>query len=784
MKRSQACLALLAFLALGGCSESSSDAAGTSGKPAFARLSDSFLSDYRASLAGPVTTKSIDAGGEWLGVLFCPSGAFPVSLDIKQAAEQVTAVASIAPAIGDARRKTPFHAEHDGRSGSGNYDAKSQSLAITVEANPEMDRRKARGLHMAMLLEPENGQRALLAVTETSGARSQRACSDGIAARGDAADQLGALIDRIATLKADRRPVTQGQCPPEYRDWLAGMSTDGKLPFDNEAFTTAFGKPYLALDAESLLQASALISGSCANSDDRRQRVQLLRIGGYLRDHRSLQSSLHTSWRDAIWSTWRDWVGAEIARGVGFDLASAVALRTIPHRFGLGRHPTAREFDGQIAELVEKSQIDDRDLQFATRLEDARDDFRALLDLHLQAGGRGDIDMGMVRTALTYYLGNAAKHYAEKATSVPSAAFMSAWMTQHAANAPCPAATSAACVQTAEHFGERLDTLAEALADTLAADFAKHARRDDDIAKLAELVAFERRVGATYGTLLNHSAFEDGNAHRTDTRRELQDDLQDNLLALAEVADTAPALRTIESTYFVDDDFAADEAGPVREAIATRQSNTRPFTKLPRGDYFNALYNRDFAALRALDQRYLRGIRPLMAFGTQQAIALGPLIDAISGGRRGSAAGELRRGLDNLTVLYAVLGTYLLEFQDVYADCLKPGAVTVQISERTDLVRRDGFGNVVERHEGWTNLDYYKVNPEFRGHFQALFDAAKGTAQARLLDLFINDAQVATLRSATRELMRSHACDSAQVKQLEAGFIAYDRELKRRVRGR
>lgn len=781
MKLFRSRLCLIAVLTVAACGDGNSTDVNTA--LAFERQSDSFLADYQAAQAGSAVSRPLDVSGDWFGLMFCPSGLFPMTIEVSQSDNALDATVSIEAAIGDGRRQTPFHAPHTGRPGSGKAAPATRSFRLEVARDPEADGRQARGLDVNLLLAPGNAERALLAVTETSGARRQRACLDGIAARGDAATRLRALSERIASIKTDRRPVVQGDCPQRYRDWLAGMPEKGTLSFDDDAFVAALGKPYLQLDAEELLQASAVISGSCADSKDRKQRVSVLRLGGYLRDHRSYQTALQTQWRDQIWAGWRDWVDAELARGVNYDMTAAVALRTMPHRFGLRQHPTAAAFDRSIAPLADQGQSSRRNLDFAGRLEANKDDFRGLLELHQQANSRGDIDMDMVRTALSYYLAAAAERFSAQADSVADATFMWAWTAQQSAAAQCPAATAESCARAAAHFNDRLDDLAETLADATQAAFTSLAERDDDLDKLAALVDFERQLGASHGALLDHPAFADANERRSELRHELQDDLADELVQLANSSDTAPGLRAIESRYYIDADLQTAAGEDMRQAIAGRLAASRPFSELRNGEYFNALYNRDFSTLRALDRRYLQGIRPLLSLGTQQAITLAPLVDTIAGRKRGSTAAELQRGLHNLTALYAVLGTYLLEYQDAYADCLKPNAVTIEISERIDRVRKDGFGNVIERHEGWTERDYYKVNPEFRNQFQSLFDAAKGPELGQLLDLFANDAQVTRLRSATRDLMQTHACDAPQVRQLEAGLLAYDRELKRRVRG-
>ena len=128
MNRLTSSLALTAFITPSACSKGADDASASSGTLAFEKLTDSFLDDYRASLAGPAAAQQIDASGSWFGLLFCPSGLYPVTLDIDHEADRINGTAGIQAASGDARRKTPFHAKHPARSGAGSIDPKTRSL--------------------------------------------------------------------------------------------------------------------------------------------------------------------------------------------------------------------------------------------------------------------------------------------------------------------------------------------------------------------------------------------------------------------------------------------------------------------------------------------------------------------------------------------------------------------------------------------------------------------------------------------------------------------------------
>ncbi len=776
-----AALFFAAVFCAGGCGGEAENEAATGEKSApIKRKTGSFFEDYNASLQGAKPAKPLQISGSWEGVLFCPSGVYPISIDLDQTELSVEGVATIDSAIGDERRTTPFYVDHRERKGAGEYSPGVQSFTFRSEPETGADPRRERGIFIEFLLAPSKGDLAIVNVAETSAARSQRQCG-GIAARNEAVKKIRTYKENSALIRADRRPVTQGKkCPPKYRKWIEQISA-GANAFDAQIFEPAFGEPFRDMNAENLLSASALISGSCAETDDHTKNIEVLRIGATLRNYKEYDAANQSYLKDSALDDWISWVGGEIERGVYYDYSTAVAVRAAPARTGIRENPKVSEFDKRLAALVEKAKKSKSTDNLAQRIEDQKENFKTLVNMRLEAQSRGDIDMNVVATGLDYYLADAAQSFADKADTVQDAVYMHSWTTQfEASSASCPAATQSACQKAASVFTRKTKELAAIYAKSEVQafqDISKKARGTDG---LAELVAFENRLAQNYAGLLNLAPFQNSQKQRDKARRALQKKNVRAIRAEIESVNMAPAIRAIETKYFVGDDLGAPALRQVVAAIDKGIAGTSPFTGIAGGDYFNALYNQDFATLRALDRDYVSGIRPLMSFGAQQVIELGPLINALSGQKAGRVESDIAHWVQNLSALYAVFGTYLVEYQDVYEKCLKPGAATIEISRRTDYVTTDGFGNEISRREGWTDRDYYRVNPEFSGHFNTLFGAATGTAQARLLDLFLNDAKMSRLRHDTQRLMSKYDCTSPEIKQLEEGFLAYDRELKRR----
>ena len=763
-------------IAAGACGEAASGNA--DGAVTVKRQTGSFVEDYIAAQQGVKPAPAIDVAGDWRGVLFCPSGAFPLDFAVEQNGAEIGGVATIDTAIGDARRTTPFHVDHRGRAGTGEYGAAHQTLIWESPAPPGADSRTTRGLVLRMMLAPEDRNAALVAAFELAGTRARRECQ-GVALRGAGVEKINAFIENSAAIRADRRPVVQGDCPAAYKAWLDdGLS--GEDAFAEPAFSSVFGNPFKDMAAEPLLQASAVISGSCTGDVDRSQWIAAMRQAAALRNYKAYDSANETYFRTRIFDEWRSWIDAELLRGAPIDQTAAVSIRSAPHIFNWRGHPEFRAFDERIATVIDAGGDANRNLDFARNIEHAKDDFRTLVNMRLEAESLGDIDMDMVAVGLDYYLADAAATYAEQSETPRAAVYMAAWIEQQEANGVCPAASASVCKKAVDAFQRKVGALAVTYAKQEAEAFNALAKDTRGTDGLASLVAFERDLRLKYAGLLSLAPFEKSAPKRAQKRQALQKKHARDIRREVEASTTAPQIRALEARYFINDEIDAGAVKQVKAALGKALAGTTPFAGIAGADYFNALYNQDFAALRALDREYMEGIRPLMTFSAQQAIKMGPLIDALSGRRQGTTAGEIAYGVQNMSALYAALGAYLVNYDRRYEQCLKPGATTIEISQRTDIVTRDGLGYEIRRVEGWTNRDYYRVNPEFSGHFNTLFNAATGTAQAQLLDLFLNDAKVTSLRQGADRLMANHDCASPEVKQLEAGFLAYDRELRKR----
>lgn len=740
--------------------------------------SGSFVADYFSDRSKVEPANKLSPTGDWRGVLFCASGVYPINLAFSHNGAEIEGVVSIQPAVGDTKRRTPFHAEHLDRTGTAEYLAAGRLLEWVSPVAPGTDTRVDRGLSVNMMLAPSHGNAALIVAHEVAGPRTMRSCQ-GVARRDEAAKKIDDFIQTSAAIQADRRAVVQERCPAVFKTWIDG-GLSGEDVFSDERFAAAFGAPFYDMSAEALLQASALISGSCLGDIDKSQRIAAIRQAATLRNVRSYNEANETYLRTEVFDNWRGWIEQEIDRGAPIDQSAAAKIRSAPHNFDWRDHHEFRSFDAKLAAVFDEGKSDNQNISFAERIEYAKDDFRTLANMRLEAESRGDIDMDMVAAGLNYYLENAATKFAEKSQEPRDAIYMQAWSEQQNSADACLPSNGSVCAKAAEIFRSSVNSLSEEYSKAERPAFDAIAKSARGLDGLASLVSFERDLKQRYAGLLTTAQFEKNNIARARKRRDLQRKNARKILAEVEASVIAPDINAVQERYFVDDDLDETAVKKIKLAVDKALADTRPFTEITNAEYFNALYNQDFKTLRVLDRKYMNGIRPLMSFGAQQAIKMGPLIDALSGQVQGTTAGELTRGLENLSALYAVLGAYLISYDGAYGKCLQPDARTIEISRRTDLVTTDGFGNEIRRQEGWTDRDYYRINPEFSDHFDTLFNAATGTAQAQLLDLFLNDANVTRLRRSVEQIMSQHDCASPEVKRLEEGFLAYDRELTKR----
>lgn len=756
----------------------------------------SFLADYLERQPQVQAAPYLDIMGQWSGLLYCGGRDFPITVNAETPRQtQIT----ITPMIGKPSVTTPFSKDYTEAAAALEVDSATRTFTLTSILQEEEDTAFARRLRFSGIISPEQEDMALIKPAEMHGGRMARSCEFGILARGEASKKIAQMAKVLAGLYGSRAPVLQQSCPPAYEEWLKqAYALDNTTPqkadiaalLYSPSFEQTFGATYETIEAPDLIKAGQIMTGSCIKRgktpQGRKAYIQGVQLIYNLNNHRYYQSNRHTAFKTEIASGWMNWMQAELDRKAPIDPLKTSTIARMPRQFQFAALGIAgsKDLSQKALALSDRQKRARQAREFVERLEYYKEDFKGLLGQQRIATLNETYDAALAEEALDYYLVPAAATLAKGAQSVGNAAYMASWANTQQAGAQCPAATQQSCDDAAAIFRQAATNAAKVFAAEQAPSIEALYAKGSTLETLKASVAQENQQSRRFGALFANGAFDDLRSDLQKRRHALQKALRPQLVTLIENTNTAPQLAAIKSNYFIGDDLQIAEMDPVLKTLAAQQKQTIPFKEVFGADYFNALYNRDFPELRRLDAYYMESIRPLMDFGAQQAAALGPLFDALGGLPKGTSKGDIQRSVSNLSALYAVMGTYLVDYQDVYKHCLKPSAATFTISTRTDLVTTNSFGTEIKRTRGWTQSDVYKVNPEFAQNFNVLFGTATRNGGEQLFDFFLNDSRMTRLRSGMREVMRSNDCKSPTIQQFERGMLAYDRDVTRRVRGR
>ena len=632
-----------------------------------------------------------------------------------------------------------------------------------------------------ILIEIAQTDRGALAALFQEGRNGRRGRSAG---RGfflpeDDEDRIEHMVETRDELEGWRPAARGGDCPPALARWLEEAIAlharrrnivEVRAALETPAFAEAFGAPYAETEADDLKRGGDLIAGACKPDDPRRASfadltAQMVANADVYRDHNAhhRQREIAAAWRAAVEAEipgdvygeldlqflerlWRD-VGLG---GLGHDvrdLAPALAAR--------------REVLWEAKKRAAKLEIFDR----------YKDRFDVLIEAAANPLNQTPDIAEAVQAKLAAYLPAAAARFAEAAERPSDAEFMLVWARGVESGGPCPLADRDDCEDIAETFEDRVEDLVEDFADAL--EEAAERRLGDDarnLDRLAAAVDFARDTAGRYGALLAIDDLEDAWDDVTDRRRRLQDDLEDELLEeLARRQGDAPLLD-FEARYFFEGDLAADDMEDVAERLDAELRRQAPFRDIPGGDYLNALVNGDARRLAALDRVYMRGLKPFFNLALQSLALLNP-----------SVRGAIAREVENLSAIQAVFGTYLLNYGEAYPGCLGPSPSVFRVTTSQDTVTTDSSGQEVRRVRNWTERDDYAVPRRLDPHFRQLWQADQRTTDQRFWDAVFNDGQTTRLVRAMEAAMDDHDCDSAPIKALEAGMIAYHAEIRRRL---
>ena len=202
----------------------------------------------------------------------------------------------------------------------------------------------------------------------------------------------------------------------------------------------------------------------------------------------------------------------------------------------------------------------------------------------------------------------------------------------------------------------------------------------------------------------------------------------------------------------VDDEFLELPSLPTVEG---------PFNELRGGNFLNALYHGDFAAISQFDAYYRqRKIQQRRAWIGKHWTD--DLLDA---------------AVNSMRLADTVLTIYLFYFEDKYAACLKPDAVTFRVVKVVpDTVIENLLGVEVARYYGWTERKFFKINKEFAIAFRRIGTTEPESAMAGLSDFLLNQGGTDLRRevlAGTKQMMKTFSCESKTIQRLENTLLAF-----------
>ncbi len=185
-----------------------------------------------------------------------------------------------------------------------------------------------------------------------------------------------------------------------------------------------------------------------------------------------------------------------------------------------------------------------------------------------------------------------------------------------------------------------------------------------------------------------------------------------------------------------------------------------PFDELSGGDFLNALYHGDLAAVARFNKYYqVRKVRQLRGLTGEDPF--GALLET---------------GIGEIRLEENVMAVYLFRYESNFGDCLGDDAAEFEVTEtRPDTVYENGLGVEVARFYGGTTKTHYRVKPEFEAAFRRVGRMKPEGGMSELSDLLLNgggsDLRRDLLKGA-RQIFGRFECDSAEILRFESGLLS------------
>ncbi len=742
----------------------------------------------------------------WTGLLYCSGRTFPLTLTINTLDDHsVSGQISVSGAIQRAGKTAAGYSLFGGGAiENGSYYPYSREVRFTTE---DENNRK---LALSALLSAD-GERAVLRTTVGRG----RPCELGIIASSDSDDFIERLAADISAIQANIQPDAAGQCSKPVREWLAaaaGIEKDAnnRVNIDpvlsEDVFNTIFGKPYTEFSAAEVLETGAQLTAYCLSRDDSRELKQIAaRLAGEISNRRYFEISRFNVFREDVIRSWQQRTRSLLASGLTMTHTQAAQLAAMPqaHRFAdvvpdeivedrrtEQQKAQTRRFDfsplmpkvaivDELSDYASEMGNREQALNFAELLLGSKDDFVRFTTLYGNIMNNLELDNTPATEVYKRHLEASAVAYVSgEEISIAELAYMQQWIQATTGEHGCAAEVADTCDDAAAIFSQAIDDRIEYFVDQDLEALEVLEEEGEQLTTLANLVTLNNAQQQKYGALAAHRDVAELLDEAADLRWALQEDLEEDLLDKLAEQKSTPQIRRFESTYFLLGDLDKRAVADLKDALYQARQYAQPFRGNDSSDYLNALYNQDFDRLRQLDRSILQSVAPLLGLYRQQVETMIALGEALTGVNV-PANNPLTAKLKLPSALGLVAGTYLLHYGREYEDCLKPNALQISYSKRTDTAYKNSMGFTMYTIKGVTVYEDYAINPEFRDMFYDYFSSENDRNTANFMDAIFNGSQLSGLRRGTLATMKKYDCDAPEIGKLEQGMRAYYAHLKR-----
>ncbi|MFH1215213.1 MAG: hypothetical protein V1706_01795 [Pseudomonadota bacterium] len=156
----------------------------------------------------------------------------------------------------------------------------------------------------------------------------------------------------------------------------------------------------------------------------------------------------------------------------------------------------------------------------------------------------------------------------------------------------------------------------------------------------------------------------------------------------------------------------------------------------------------------------------------------GMMTEAFTGIKAENYKKAIENDMNNISLIVPMFAVYLVDYQDVFKQCLEPNARTFEKTSRTDTVYENGLGVEQYRIEGRTHYSYFKVNKRFVHVFEDVGLSNPDSSLGKMVDsMFSRNSRVdvSQIVNGTRKLMADNksSCSSEKILTLENNMLQY-----------